>query len=166
MLMNKLKEALIRAYFLKEKRDALNEKESDILTPIIKEVFERDDKEEMLQVVGMLTCSFWRAELRGHLYLTGRYNKESDKHIIDQGREALQDYFKEHIKTNAIKVRIAEVYELHVKCEYCGASDVFTIGERKDMEDALSDVPTKLWNGWIISPEHICPSCQYGELLT
>jgi len=57
-----------------------------------------------------------------------------------------------------IKIRVAEIYELHVKCK-CGASDKFIIGEKDSIESAMLDIPSRSWNGWSLTPEYSCPKC-------
>ena len=44
-----------------------------LLEPIVEEALKRDDPDELNELVRLLPSSFWRAEIRGHLMLTGRY---------------------------------------------------------------------------------------------
>jgi hypothetical protein len=46
-----------------------------LLEPTVEAALERDDGEELNELVKRLPCAFWRAEIRGHLMKTGRYER-------------------------------------------------------------------------------------------
>ena len=47
-----------------------------LLEPTVEAALERDDGEELNELVKRLPCVFWRGIIRGHLMETGRYKKE------------------------------------------------------------------------------------------